>query len=105
VLGGTTYGESVRLRASIVDFGAGGRSKRAGPRVCNDMIGSRSDGLLFVSFGDFAMLRVIWPKPMRSRNAVYFRFSFDQCDGHLVMLHSPAVAHGIWASGRVGISR
>jgi len=100
-----TYGESVRPWASGMEFGADGRSKRAGLRACDDMTGSRAEGLLPVELDGFAVLSVMWRKPMPSRNAVSFRVSFGRCDGHLVMRPAPLVEHGIWASGRGGRSR
>ena len=94
-----------RPRVSVEKFGADGISNRAGLRGCGGMIGSRSAGLLPGGFDCFAVLSLMWRKPMRSRNAVFLRVSPGRYDGRLVMLPAPAVAHGIWASGRGGRSR
>jgi hypothetical protein len=99
---GGTYGESARPRVCVEEFGADGGSKRAGLRGCDGLIGSRFDGLLPDGFDRFAVLSLMWCKPMPSRNAVFFRVSPGRYEGRLVMLPAPAVAHGIWASGRGG---
>lgn len=102
---GATYGESAGPRASVVDLGTGGRSKRADLRVREAMTGSKSGGLVPVEFDGFAVLSVIERKGVRSRNAGCFRVGFGQCDGRIVMRPAFSVAPGLWVSDRVGRSR
>jgi hypothetical protein len=66
------------------------------------MMGSRSDSLRLGGFDCFAVLSLMWRKPMQSWNAVFFRGGFGRYDGRLVMLPAPAGAHGIWASADPG---
>lgn len=47
------------MRTSAVEFNTRGRSKRADLRACDDMIGSRSDGLLAVAFDGLAVFSVV----------------------------------------------
>lgn len=47
------------MRTSAVEFDAGGRSKRADLRACDEMIESRFDGLLPVAFDGLAVFSVM----------------------------------------------
>ena len=76
-----------------------------GRKVCDKAILGWHAGLVRACPSDFAVIKFAWPKRHRSLDATSVRASFEDCDGHFIMLPALSVVPEFVASGRGGRSR